>query len=87
MSAAGRVDHASNALQTDALACLEALHAASDLVVTDIEVESDALVPVQALNGDEYDRAANGLLFKEIKPAIQLCFLVDESLVPVQKRI
>jgi ribonuclease HI len=39
---------ASNALQTDALACLEALRAASDLVVTDIEVESDALVLVQA---------------------------------------
>jgi hypothetical protein len=57
--------------------------------VTDIEleVESDALVLVQVLNRDEYDRAANGLLFKEIKPAIQLCFLIDESLVPAQKRI
>jgi hypothetical protein len=66
-SAAGRVDHASNALQTEALACLKALHTASDLGVHHVVLESDASVLIQAVSGDDFDRAANGVLFREIK--------------------
>jgi ribonuclease HI len=66
-SAAGRVDYASNALQTEAVACLHAIHAVHDLGSIDIEVETDALLLVQALNSDDHDRAENGVLFQEIK--------------------
>jgi ribonuclease HI len=67
MSAGGRVEHATNALQTEAIACLNALKAAGDLGAVKVKVESDALCLVQALNGNGYDRASNGILFKEIK--------------------
>jgi hypothetical protein len=42
--------------------------------VIDIEVETDALVLVQALKGNQYDIAANGVLFKEIKSLSMLNF-------------
>jgi hypothetical protein len=32
-----------------------------------VEVESDALVLIQAVSADEFDRAPNGVLFREIK--------------------
>jgi ribonuclease HI len=67
MSAAGSVEHATNALETEAVAFLNALKAAGDLGADEVEVESDALCLVQALNGNGYDRASNGVLFKEIK--------------------
>jgi ribonuclease HI len=74
MSATGRVEHATNALQTEAVACLNALKAAGDLGADEVKVESDALCLVQALNGNGYDRASNGVLFKEIKTLSSLKF-------------
>jgi ribonuclease HI len=73
-SAAGRLDHVSNALQAEAMACLQAVLAAHDLGVQQIEFESDALMLVQAVISDDFDRAENGVLFKEIKRLLPLFF-------------
>lgn len=73
-SAAGRVDHARNAPQTEAMACIHAIQAARDLGISEVELETDALLLIQAVNSDEFDRAENGVLFKEIKRLLPLSF-------------
>lgn len=73
-SAAGRLDHVRSALQAEAEACLQTILAAHDMGVEEVVPEFDALLLVQAINSDDYDRAENGVLFKEIKVLLPSCF-------------
>jgi ribonuclease HI len=45
-SASGRIDHARNALQTEAMVCLHAIRTSQDLGITEVEFESDAPILV-----------------------------------------
>ena len=52
-SAAGLIDGARDALQTEAIACVKALNFARDWGIPQVKVETDSLTLPQAINGDE----------------------------------
>jgi ribonuclease HI len=73
-SGAGRIPHAQDALQTEAVACIQAMQVAEEQGMIDINVETDALLLVQAIHSIESDIAPNGVLFREIKALASLNF-------------
>jgi ribonuclease HI len=74
MAAAGHIDHANNAMQTEATACLRAIQTAKELGINEVELESDALLLVQALTSSDFDREENGALFQEIRKLLSSSF-------------
>jgi hypothetical protein len=56
-------------------ACAEAIQAANDWGMDKIELESDSLTLVNALNSTEFDLAPEGILFRDIKSFIRLNFI------------
>jgi ribonuclease HI len=63
-----------DALQTEAEACIQAMAAAQHYGMTNILIETDAQMLVQAIHSKESDRAPNGVLFREIKALARLNF-------------
>jgi hypothetical protein len=56
------------------MVCLHAIRTAQDLGITEVEFESDAPILVQPINNSEFDRADNGVLFREIKTLLSASF-------------
>jgi hypothetical protein len=71
----GRILHAGSGLQTEAIACMEAVEAASDWGMGKVHVETDCANLVAALTGREYDLAPEGVLFREIRSFVSLNFI------------
>lgn len=64
-SGAGRLKDVGSAIQAEAVACLEALHAAATWGMMKIQVESDCQILVRALKSTEYDLTSEGIMFRE----------------------
>ncbi|XP_073360407.1 uncharacterized protein [Aegilops tauschii subsp. strangulata] len=71
---AGKIQHAVSAIQTEAEACLQALSAAAVWGISNIVVESDCQTLLHAVQSSEYDRAPEGVLFRDIRQFIRLNF-------------
>jgi hypothetical protein len=79
----GRVNHAGSVLQTEAMACAEALQVASDWGMCNVIIETDALKLVSALQSSEYDLSPEGVMFRDIRVFISLNFgNVEVSFAP-----
>lgn len=66
-SGAGRLQDIGSAIHAEATACLEAIHAAASWGMMKIQVESDCLTLVSALQSTEYDLTPEGILLREIR--------------------
>ncbi|XP_048552197.1 uncharacterized protein LOC125532061 [Triticum urartu] len=71
---AGHMQHISDPLQAEATTCLQGLYAAESWGMMRVQVQTDSLNLVQALNTRDLDLAANGVLFKEIRCFASLNF-------------
>ena len=67
MASAGRINVVHDALRTEAQACLAALYATIDQSISQILLETDSSILVEALQSCSYDFSANGVLFREAK--------------------
>lgn len=74
-SVAGQLSSVMEAIHTEALACLQAVHFAIQSGMYLIEFETDCLVLKSALSSNAYDAATGGHLFREIKFLIQVNFI------------
>lgn len=74
VTAAGRLAHAQDVLQTEAEACLQALYKAQELGISRVVVETEAMLLVQAIKTSNFDLSPNGVLFREIKAFATLNF-------------
>jgi hypothetical protein len=72
---AGHLKSLASAGQAEAHACLEAVQAAARWGMDHVQVESDSQILVNAMKGPEFDRALEGVLYKEIRSFISLNFL------------
>uniref|UniRef100_A0A8I6XAV8 RNase H type-1 domain-containing protein n=1 Tax=Hordeum vulgare subsp. vulgare TaxID=112509 RepID=A0A8I6XAV8_HORVV len=72
--AVGRLDHAQDALHTEADACSRALHLVQECGISRIQIESDSQLLVQTLNNEGNEMGQCGVLIKEIKESIFLNF-------------
>jgi ribonuclease HI len=64
-----------SALHAEAMACLQALQAATEWGMVHVQIETDSTILVRALQGTEHDRCPEGLLFREMRIFLQLNFL------------
>ncbi|KAK1663577.1 hypothetical protein QYE76_051736 [Lolium multiflorum] len=71
-----------SAAQAEAVACMEALHAASDWGILNVIVETDSSILVQAIETSDYDLAPEGVIYRDIRAFIRLNF----NLVKVEFR-
>ncbi|KAK1618800.1 hypothetical protein QYE76_024317 [Lolium multiflorum] len=71
-----------SAAQAEAVACMEALHAASDWGIQNVIVETDSSILVQSIETSDYDRAPEGVIYRDIRAFIRLNF----NLVKVEFR-
>jgi hypothetical protein len=74
-SGAGCIPHVASALQSEAIACLEAVQAAAAWGMGHVQVETDCKNLVTAVNTKEYDGAPEGVIFREIRSFVQLNFI------------
>ncbi|KAI4989412.1 hypothetical protein ZWY2020_036729 [Hordeum vulgare] len=72
--AAGRLNHAMDALHAEAEACTQALYKAQELGIVHAAIETNALLLVSAIKSSSYDLAPYGVLFKEIRAFPSLNF-------------
>ncbi|KAM0838851.1 hypothetical protein ACQ4PT_060704 [Festuca glaucescens] len=75
---AGHIAYVASALQAEAMACAGAVQAAASWGMGHIQLELDSLTLVNALCGSEFDRAPEGILFRDIRSFIQLNFISCE---------
>ncbi|KAE8817565.1 hypothetical protein D1007_04664 [Hordeum vulgare] len=73
-SAAGKLNHAQDALQTEAKACLKALAIAQEYGMQRVQIETDAQMLVRAFSSMDMDLSPNGVLFREIRAQVFLHF-------------
>jgi ribonuclease HI len=71
---AGQIKYASSALHAEAQACSEALQATAFWGMGVIQLETDSMILVKALQGSDYDRAPEGVLFRDMRISMQLNF-------------
>jgi hypothetical protein len=71
---AGRLNYVANAAQAEATACIHALQAAADWGVTKLILETDSTNLVRAMEPLEFDRAPEGVLYRDIRVFIRLHF-------------
>ena len=74
MAGAGRINVVHDALSAEAQACLAALYATIDKGISQILLETDSSILVEALQSCSYDFSANGVLFREAKFLMSLNF-------------
>ena len=74
MADAGRINVVHDALRTEVQACLAALYATIDQGISQILLETDSSILVEALQSCSYDFSANGVLFREAKFLMSLNF-------------
>jgi ribonuclease HI len=75
---AGRIEHIASAMQSEAIACMEALYAASEWGMGSAMIETDSANLVRAVQCTEYDLAPEAVLFRDIRSFIRLNFGVVE---------
>ena len=71
----GKIECLLNAFQTELIACLQGIQAAVDLGIGRLIVETNAKMVVQALNTNDYDETAVGVLIAEMPSS---CFISFE---------
>lgn len=74
IAGAGRLEHAQDALHSEAEACVQGLYKAQELGMGKIMMETDAMQLVQAIKTAKYDLSPNGVIFREIKAFVSLNF-------------
>uniref|UniRef100_A0A8I6WZ10 RNase H type-1 domain-containing protein n=1 Tax=Hordeum vulgare subsp. vulgare TaxID=112509 RepID=A0A8I6WZ10_HORVV len=72
-SAAGKLNHAQDALQTEAEACLKALAIAQEYGMQRVQIETDAQLLLTTFSSTDLDLSPNGVLFREIKSSTCTC--------------
>jgi ribonuclease HI len=73
-SGAGKLSCIASAAQAEARACEEAAHAASEWGVTHVLIESDSQNLVRAMQSTEFDRAPEGIIYRDLRLYMQLSF-------------
>jgi ribonuclease HI len=73
-SGAGKIAYALSAAHAEILACEEAAQAASEWGMTNVQIETDAQNLVHAMRSTEYDRAAEGIIYKNLRLYMQMAF-------------
>uniref|UniRef100_A0A8I6WVG6 RNase H type-1 domain-containing protein n=1 Tax=Hordeum vulgare subsp. vulgare TaxID=112509 RepID=A0A8I6WVG6_HORVV len=73
-SAAGKLNHAQNALQTEAEACIKALGFAREYGMQRVQIEIDAQMLVKAISSADLDLSPNDVMLREIKVQVFLHF-------------
>jgi ribonuclease HI len=73
-SGAGYLSHIAIAAQAEAEACIHALKAASDWGMVAIHVEADSQNLIKALQGPSFDRAPEGILYRDMRIFMNLNF-------------
>ena len=69
------MDHVQDSLQAEAVACAQAMNQAIQWGMTNVMVETDSQLLVQAVNNSKsFDLAPNGVLFRGIKALAMLRF-------------
>ena len=81
-SAAGYMNAVLDPLTAEATACHKSLQASHDWGIAKVEVETDSIMLVQALNSSEHDPAANGVFFREVKFFASLNFKSEFGFLP-----
>ena len=71
---AGHLVAVASAAQAEAIASMEALNAASEWGMAQVTIETDASNLVRAVETTEYDRAPEGVLYRDIRSFIRLNF-------------
>jgi ribonuclease HI len=71
---AGHLNAVASAAQAEAIACREALMAASDWGMTQVIIETDSSNLVRAVLGTDFDRAPEGVLYRDIRAICRLNF-------------
>jgi ribonuclease HI len=71
---AGALHHVSSAAQSEILACEEATKAAAGWGMTSIIVESDSLNLVRAMSSTDFDRAYEGVVYRDLRLYMNLTF-------------
>ncbi|XP_073355502.1 uncharacterized protein [Aegilops tauschii subsp. strangulata] len=66
-SGAGRLPNVATTNRAEAEACAAGLQAASDWGMTNVDVESDCQVLINAIQGKASDRAIEGVIFRDIQ--------------------
>jgi hypothetical protein len=74
-SGAGRLTDVALALQSEAIACFEAVQAAAEWGMGHILVETDCQVLTATVKTKDYDLAPEGVIFREIRSFLQLNFI------------
>jgi hypothetical protein len=73
-SGAGRINWVASPAQAEAEACIQALRYAADRGMVNVMVESDASNLIRAVHSSEFDRAPEGVLYRDIRIFSQLNF-------------
>ena len=71
---AGHIIHSASAAQAEAVACVEALQSAADWGVAQVIIETDSSNLVRAIETTEFDRAPEGVIYRDIRAFVQLNF-------------
>lgn len=74
-AAAGRIDHASEAIQTECCALLWAISAASEIGIGRVVFETDCVILKHALANMSLDNASYGVLVREARYLLRLNFI------------
>ncbi|RLN29958.1 hypothetical protein C2845_PM05G12440 [Panicum miliaceum] len=74
LAGSGSLEVVNDALSAESHACIAALQAAADHGLHNIILETDSTILVKALQTDAYDRARDGMLFREAKYIMAMNF-------------
>ena len=72
------LDHVTTAIQTEAIACCEALRAAAAWGMGCVILETDCANLKHALQTKEFDLSPEGVIFRDIRSFIQMNFISCE---------
>jgi ribonuclease HI len=73
-SGAGPLHHVSSAAHAEILACEVAVKAAANWGMSSIIIESDALNLVSAMRSSDFDRAQEGIIYRDLRLFLNLSF-------------
>jgi hypothetical protein len=66
-SGIGRIQWVASALQTEAIACSEALHTAVEWGMGSVQVENDSTILGRTLQSTDYYRSPEGIQFRDMR--------------------
>jgi ribonuclease HI len=66
-SGIGRIQWVASVLQTEAIACSEALHTTVGWSMGSVQVENDSTILARTLQSTDYDRSPEGIQFRDMR--------------------